>query len=140
MLSYYSCWFSCKYKHAFDEISDTVSGEADINGDVSVNVFDIALLKREVTQSTITSLENYIYLENTSIRYEGSGMTLSESQDYYYLANVFVIIKNNCCTGITCNSPFTSLYVIFDLFSLSDKSLLVSLRRFSLICNTGSEK
>ncbi len=62
--------------------SDTAPANADMDGDGQIDAFDLVLMRRAIAASAEDdNAEKHIYLEETSIRYEGSGMTLNESAD-----------------------------------------------------------
>ncbi len=62
--------------------SDTAPANADMDGDGKIDAFDLVLMRRAIAASAEDdNAEKHIYLEGTSIRYEGSGMTLNESAD-----------------------------------------------------------
>ncbi len=62
--------------------ADTAPENADMDGDGVIDAFDMVLMRQALsTEVEDDTVEKHIYLEGTSIRYEGSGMTLNESAD-----------------------------------------------------------
>mgnify|MGYP000511987663 FL=1 len=58
-------------------LDGSLSGDADVNGDGSVNVFDAVAVRRIVMQNPVSD-ENNINLNGSSISIEGTGMELSD--------------------------------------------------------------
>ena len=68
--------------------SDTASEKADMDGDGVIDAFDMVLMRQALSAGVEDdNAEKHIYLEETSIRFEGSGMTLNDT------ANVVTISK-----------------------------------------------
>ncbi len=62
--------------------ADTAPENADMDGDGVIDAFDMVLMRQALsTEVEDDTVEKHIYLEGTSIRFEGSGMSLNESAD-----------------------------------------------------------
>lgn len=66
--------------------ADTAPENADMDGDGVIDAFDMVLMRQALSAGTgedteDDTAEKHIYLEGTSIRYEGSGMSLNETAD-----------------------------------------------------------
>ncbi len=62
--------------------ADTAPENADMDGDGVIDAFDMVLMRQALsTEVEDDTAEKHIYLEGTSIRFEGSGMSLNESAD-----------------------------------------------------------
>lgn len=66
--------------------ADTAPENADMDGDGVIDAFDMVLMRQALSAGTgedteDDTAEKHIYLEGSTIRYEGSGMSLNETAD-----------------------------------------------------------